>query len=87
MSESGAWSVTDGPQKVSVQSSLFKKKNMALVIYKNEFSDEKKSLSVMIMMRLGMGQLVMMNLGMGQCKNGEALGQGRNVRLSVMLRL
>ena len=26
----------------------------------------------------------MMNLGMGQCKNGEALGQGRNV--SVMLR-
>ena len=86
MPESGAWSVTDGPQKVSVQSSLFKKK-MALVIYKNEFSDEKKSLSVMIMMRLGMGQLVMMNLGMGQCKNGEALGQGRNVRLGVMLRL
>lgn len=31
-----------------------------------------------------MGQLVVMNLGMGQCKNEEALGQGRNV--SVMLR-
>ena len=54
MQESGARSVTDGPQNVSVQSSLFNFFYMALVIYKNEFSDEKKSLSVMIMMRLGM---------------------------------